>query len=139
MGLPPLQDLHSLVVRTDFSDDAAWEAVRQAIAAPQADLFQANVQFVDDRQYDGLTVAGLLDLVPAEGDLMFIFLVDREAIARPDHPVLVVDLFEDGRGRSLRVAPSAMWSIQNNLVIGNMDWEDFESSVDSDGVFRGFR
>jgi hypothetical protein len=30
-----------------------------------------------------------------------------------------------------------MWAVQNNLVIGNADWEDFADAVDADGVFRG--
>jgi hypothetical protein len=29
--------------------------------------------------------------------------------------------------------------VQNNLVIANMDWEDFEGALDADGVFRGFK
>jgi hypothetical protein len=50
--------------------------------------------------------------------------------------VLVVDLFGEGRGRTFRVIPAAIWAVQNNLVIGNMDWEDFSDSLDPDGVFR---
>jgi hypothetical protein len=32
----------------------------------------------------------------------------------------------------------AIQSIQNNLSIANMDFEEFANSVDDDGVFRGF-
>ena len=53
------------------------------------------------------------------------------------HDLEIVDVFEDGRGRTFRVIPSAIWAVQNNLVIGNMDWEDFSDSLDADGVFRG--
>lgn len=134
-GLPTPDDLHSLVIRTDFVDESAWLAARRALTTT-AGMFKANLQFVDDRRYENLTVDGLLALTDGS-DQTFIFLVDRETLARPDHPVLVVDVFEDGRGRIFRVIPSAIWAVQNNLVIGNMDWEDFSGSLDSDGVFRG--
>jgi hypothetical protein len=135
-GLPAADDLHSLLIRTDFSDDVTWAAVRRAITTPST-VFRANLHVVDDRRYDGLTIDGLLAMSDGS-DQGFVFLVDRETIARPDHPVLVVDLVEDSRGRRFRVVPSAMWSVQNNLIVANMDWEDFSESVDADGVFRGF-
>jgi hypothetical protein len=128
-------DLHSLVVRTDFVDESAWLAARRALTTTTGE-FTANLQFVDDRRYENLTIDGLLALTDGS-DQTFIFLVDRETLSHPDHPVLVVDLFEDGRGRTFRVTPSAIWAVQNNLVIGNMDWEDFSESLDADGVFRG--
>ena len=133
--LPTPNDLHSLVIRTDFIDDVAWKAVRARLTA-QTGMFRANLDFVDDRRYENLTIDGLLALTEGS-DLTFIFLADRETLAQPEHPVLVVDLFEDGRGRTFRVIPEALWAVQNNLVIGNCDWEDFSESLDRDGVFRG--
>jgi hypothetical protein len=41
-------------------------------------------------------------------------------------------------GATFRVVPSEMWSVQNNLTISNLDWEDFAGKADGDGVFRGF-
>jgi Domain of unknown function (DUF6924) len=32
-----------------------------------------------------------------------------------------------------------MWSVENNLSIANMDFEDFADATDDDGIFRGFR
>jgi hypothetical protein len=51
--------------------------------------------------------------------------------------VLVVNLFVP-RGRSFRVVPAQLWSVQANLSLANMDWEEFADAVDDDGVFRGF-
>jgi hypothetical protein len=31
-----------------------------------------------------------------------------------------------------------MWSVENNLSLSNMGFEEFAESVDEDGVFRGF-
>lgn len=33
---------------------------------------------------------------------------------------------------------SALWSVENNINLANMDWPEFASSVGEDGVFRGF-
>lgn len=126
----------SLVVRTDFSDDAAWEEVRRAIAAPVGN-FQAHVEFVDDLQYEDLTVGDLIGLDSENSCLTEVYLVDVLTIADPEHPVMVVDVCDEP-GRTFRVIPSEMWCVENNLSIANMDWEDFAESLDQDGVFRGF-
>lgn len=52
-------------------------------------------------------------------------------------PLLILDLY-DGSGREFRAIPSQIQSIENNLSIANMDFEEFAESVDEDGVFRGF-
>lgn len=42
--------LKALVVRTDFSADGAWDALRVALYSPGKDGFLANVALVDDRR-----------------------------------------------------------------------------------------
>jgi hypothetical protein len=125
---------NSLVIRTDFSDDEVWREVRDQLAAPVGD-FRAYVDFVDDRDYDGLTIDHLLEL--GESSKSFVFLADGETMTNPEHPALVVDLLHEP-GRTFRVIPSEMWSVENNLSLCNMDWEDFSSNLDSNGTHRGF-
>jgi hypothetical protein len=140
----------SLVIRTDFGHEREWARIRAAIVEPQTrDGFTALVQFVDDRAYEGIGVERLLEIVPDDARHSFVFLVDTVALTSPDLPILVVkvydfaeDLAQEGRGPlygdTFRVVPSEMWSVQNNLSLANMDWEEFAAEVDSDGVFRGF-
>lgn len=45
---------NSLVLRADFSDDAARESLCRAIQEPVGE-FRAYVDFLSDPQYDGLT------------------------------------------------------------------------------------
>ncbi|WP_374224939.1 hypothetical protein [Streptomyces sp. RK62] len=59
------------------------------------------------------------------------------AVASTDLPLLVVDLRRE-RGRCVRVVASELWSIENNLLEANMDFEEFTAAVDDGGVFRGF-
>ena len=132
--LPETED--PLVLRTDFSDQAAWEAICAAVREPVGE-FHAYVEFLDDGEYAGLTKDQLLGLVPRDYSHSFIIVADQTAIALPDHPLLVVDLYE-GSGREFRAIPSQIQSVENNLSIANMDFEEFAEAVDESGVFRGF-
>jgi hypothetical protein len=126
-----------VVLRTDFSDDASWELVRDAIAAETEEGFQADVWFVDDDAYQGATVDDVL-AETGQHVLGFIVLVDDVAVNHPDHPVLVVSLSPRHHGQRFRSIPRGIQSIENNLSLANMDWESFAGSVDDQGVFRGF-
>jgi Domain of unknown function (DUF6924) len=135
---PIPETTNALVLRTDFSDPAAWESLRKAVQEPEKEFgFLANLDLVSDPEYRDLTTEQVLALIPEASNRSFLFIVDRTTLSRPDQPILVVDLFEQ-RGRSFRVVPSEMWSVENNLSIANMDFEEFADSVDADGVFRGF-
>ncbi|MEV0241091.1 hypothetical protein AB0I06_14345 [Streptomyces sp. NPDC050674] len=129
--------LEALVVRTDFSADGAWDALRAALLSPSRDGFLANVALVDDRRYEGLTPGQALDLIPAEYQHPLLVLADSAAVASTELPLLVVDL-QGERGRCVRVVAAELWGIENNLAGANMDFEEFVGAVDDDGVFRGF-
>ena len=124
-------------VRTDFSDEESWKKLRAAIQEPSEEGFAANLEFVDDRKYQGLTVEQLLLLLPAEWEWSFAFLIDEASISDDEHSVLVVDLSTEP-GRTFRVIPSQVWGVENNLSIANMDFGDFADAVGADGVFRGW-
>jgi hypothetical protein len=94
-------------------------------------------------------VPRLLEIVPRNASHSFAFLADTVALTHPEQPLLVVNLYDrveslaDQRrglryGTTFRVVPSEAWSVQNNLSIANMDWEEFADSTDDDGIFRGF-
>ena len=128
---------NSLLLRTDFSDDAAWTALCAAAQVPSEEGFQARLDCISDPDYDGLTVEQLVALAPKGGDHTFAFLADHIALTSPEQPVLVVDLYDEP-GRTFRVIPREMWGVENNLSIANMDYCEFADSADADGVFRGF-
>lgn len=125
-----------LVLRTNFSDQAAWERICVAIKKPVGG-FYAYVEFVNNIAYKDITKEQLMQLVPRNDEHGFIFLVDRVTVSHPEHPILVVDLYEEP-GREFRAIPSQVQGIQNNLSIANMDFFEFADAVDEDGVFRGF-
>ena len=128
---------NSLLLRTDFSDDAAWAALCDAAQAQSEEGLQARLECISDRAYDGLTIDQLAALARTNDDLGYIFLADRVALTNPEQPILVVDLYDEP-GRTFRVIPRELWGVENNLSLANMDYSDFADNVDADGVFRGF-
>jgi hypothetical protein len=123
-----------LLIRTDFADQDAWDAVLEAVATPSEEGFLANLWVVEDPAYREATVEQLTALAP---EWALLVLADRIALASPELPLLVVRVSPDENGR-LRVIPAELWSVENNISLANMDWRDFTSSAGEDGVFRGF-
>jgi hypothetical protein len=103
---PIPQTENPLVLRTDFSNQAAWERICAIIQKPVGIFrFRANVEFVNDIEYAGITKEHLPVLIPKDYSHSFIIVVDQIAISLPDHPLLIVDL-HDGSGRDFRAIPS---------------------------------
>jgi hypothetical protein len=131
----------SVLVRTWFGDDSAWDSLVLEVRTPSDDDFLANVTVVNDPAFEGLSAEALREQQP--GGAIVSFLADEATLTSVGHPVLAVWVLPDRAGdrpepRPFRVAPFALWSVENNINLANMDWEDFASSVDGDDVFRGF-
>jgi hypothetical protein len=95
------------------------------------------VEFLENSDYRNFTEDELLAIVPGDYGHSFLFVADRAAAISPEFAILAVDLVES-RGRSFRAIPSKIQSIENNLSLANMDFEEFAESADQDGIFRGF-
>jgi len=130
------------VVRADFTDDAAWDEIREKIAEPTEEGFRADVDFLEDRALTGLDEAAIVTgyprAYPQEYRHPVLFVVDAVAVSAPDHPVLVVNLNARVDARPFRALPRQVQSVQNNLSLANMDFVEFANAAGADGVFRGF-
>jgi hypothetical protein len=128
----------ALVLRTDFSDDSVWNSLCVAIREPDlAEGFVAYVECVNDPIFGGLVPDQIAGYAQGNEDRSYVFLVDATTFAHEERPILVVDLFDEPR-RTFRVVPRYMWSVENNLTLANMDFDDYADAVEADGVFRGF-
>ena len=140
--MPPLPSLptssSSLLVRTDFTSDEAWDRVREEALRENEDGFRAYVEPVSDRAFEQATWAAVRAAVPTHNEgASVLFIADATSLSSPDHPILVVDLLDKGL-TPFRCVPSELWGVDNNLNLANLDWADFADEVDDDGVFRGF-
>lgn len=140
------------VVRTDFTDDAAWAELTRIVTAEVeldgAGPYVPGTVPIDDPTHDGLTPAGLFD---AYGDRPrgHVALADartmRELAAGGEVTVLVVDLVntdaEAAAGdftRELRVTTTELPSVEANLSILNLWLWEYADTADPDGVYRGY-
>ena len=69
---------NSLMLRTHFSDDAAWRALCAAIEEPSEDGFKAVVDCISDPAYAGLTIEQLVTLSPQGIGRSFAFIADQK-------------------------------------------------------------
>ena len=145
---------HYWVVRTDFSDDMQWKKVCRLISAPQksgSDTFYAYVRHVNDQRYRDMQVHDLVLALPDDYPGKILFVVDSQYLLHPEFPVLVIGFNQGSEVNrrlprealskdilSFRTLPSQIQAIENNLSISNMDFDEFSSHVDKNGVFRGF-
>ena len=127
----------AVVVRTDFSDEAGWLALRDEMLAESPEGWRAYVDTVDDPAFAGFAADQVMEAVTDDYGFSFLMIVDAVAIGADIHAVLVVDLLHEP-GRSFRALPSEVQSVENNLSLANMDFFEFAESVGPDGVFRGF-
>ena len=123
------------LIRTDFTDEAAWHELVEAASIPSEDGFLANLHFINQTDFEGMAAQQLGELAGAENHAV-LFVADEVTMTHPERSVMCVDLFAPER--MFRVVPSELWSAENNLSIANMDFEEFADAVDSDGIFRGF-
>ena len=132
----PTPDLDTaLLVRTDFTDDARWDAARAAAGAETEEGFSAGLAPVDDSSWADASVDDLRSAaLAAGGEAAVLFAVDAAASAG-DFPILVIDL--EGSNPAFRCVAAELWSVENNLNVGNMDWAEFADHVDADGIYRG--
>lgn len=137
----------ALVIRTDFTDDARWEWLQAELSKPAyldgttEELFY-SFQFVDDRQFEGVTMEQVVDDHGHGADEMgfdgptYLYLADGMTMTHPEHPLLAVNLYLDA-GESFRLVPAAMPIVDVNLSIANLSFSDYMDSA-GDGIHRGF-
>jgi len=127
----------SFVLRTDFSDDSAWEALKAKLHRTDDEL-SPDLDFISDPAFADLMPETLRSALPEDSDHSYGLIADRAALMEKDNPVLAVDLSKK-KVKILRVSAEALAEVENNLSVGNMDFREFAKAVDEDGVFRGFR
>lgn len=145
MKFPTFNSDNTLIIRTDYSDEKAWKQLCLAIERSSErfvkygegiENYRDYIDYFEAPELSNLSVKQVLSLLPELVDRGEIFIVDRESLSHRDRPILVVDVFD--RDRTFRVVPSQMWSVDANLGISNMDFEEFADNVDEYGIFRGF-
>ncbi len=145
-----------LVIRTDYTDDAAWREVVAALerAVEGEREWEAAVHLVEDRRWDGVTGDEAVAAAARDEELSVVFLADGVTMRSPLRPLLALDLGADDdedldpmyyqelihspQPREVRVAPDAVHMVHGNLQLANVDFPEFveDAAADPDGVVR---
>jgi hypothetical protein len=148
------------VVRTDFTNDQVWTEIKRLVSAPQVEPisgleFRANVRFVEEAAFANLTSGAVVQALPDEYPGFVVFVADSETGKSKEKTLQVIGFTPQGDDpkaferkprqtpsseiRVFRAVPATVQSIENNLSLGNMDFENFAGAVESDEIFRGFK
>jgi hypothetical protein len=114
-----------------------WVAIVDATTRENPDGFVANLAVVDDQAWAGASVQDVITAHAGDNVRVVAFVFDAAAASDKErHALLCIDLASK-KVRTMRVLPTEVWSVENNLSLGNMEWRDF-ASVLKEGVFVGF-
>lgn len=125
-----------MLIRTEFSDSKTWQAIVDATTRENSDGFVANLTVVSDPAWASASVQDVLTAHAGDKERAVAFVFDAAALSDEKHSLLCINLASK-KARTMRVLPSAVWSVENNLSLGNMEWRDFASAL-VEGVFVGF-
>ncbi len=125
------------LIRTDFSSDVTWRRVVNAASATSPDGFRANLHIVDDPSFADADPVSVAKAADADSDHVLLIIADTNTMIETEMPLLCVDPIPPGG--QFRVVPEQLWGVENNVSLANMDFAEFATAVDTDGVFRGFR
>ncbi|MFF2951570.1 DUF6924 domain-containing protein [Kitasatospora sp. NPDC057965] len=147
-------EFDALVVRTDYQDDASWQAVVAELAKPWGDRhYEPCVHFVDDPAWADATADEAVAAVCSDENLSVVFLADRTTMQSAHHALLAVTTIrredcEDDEdydltteyGREFRTLPVGVHDIHANLSIANMGFEEYAAAAhdDPEGLYRSF-
>jgi hypothetical protein len=137
--------MSALVVRTDFTDEDAWDQVVRELRLPWVDDAPAEPCLISDPRYAGAPAERVLQDVQtalSDPDLPgAVFIADSTTMRETEHPLLAVSTEWNGEpfaedeeefSTQFRLLPNAAVEISSNLGLGNMDFDDFAG----DGVYE---
>lgn len=110
----------SLLVRTDFTDEAAW--AHGVVAAMEEDRngYRPYVTPVSDPAFDGAGWPTVKAAVPHDSSARALFIADSYALDWAEYPFLTVDLLHDNE--PFRCVASALATVESNLAVDNLSW-----------------
>ncbi|SFB49710.1 hypothetical protein SAMN05216266_11488 [Amycolatopsis marina] len=122
---------YSPLLRTDFTDDTAWQALLDEID-------DSWVAVMADPAHQGLSVPELVALVPDGSQYPVLVVADDRTFSAAERSLLLIDVRGEP-GRTFRaVVPDAFQSVIGNLAIDNMSFDEYldSDSVDDSSVYR---
>lgn len=149
VDLDRVTEWDAVVIRTDYSDDGAWQKVAAGLRQSWAEGVESSWHVVEGAGWAGADADEVLAALPDLHDV--VFLADADTMCGEQNSLLAVSTDPDMRDEDheipglgftsrFRILPTAVAEMVGNLAIANMDYEDFSSSAHGDPrrIHRGF-
>lgn len=127
----------TLLIRSDFSDEAAWQRIIEAVSVPSPQGFLANLQLLSDPSFERADAEALAQEADSDTEHVLLVVADKRTMSDIEMPLLCIDPIPPRA--QFRCIPAELWGVENNVSLANMDFGEFAAAVEADGVFRGFR
>ncbi|MFD4638290.1 DUF6924 domain-containing protein [Lentzea sp. NPDC058436] len=115
-------------LRTDFTDDEAWQALLDETG-------EDWVTVVADPGHRGLSADELVALVPQGRRYPVLVVADDVTFGSTERSLLLIDVLQKP-GRTFRVAIDEFQSVIGNLAIDNLCFDDYLDSLGGAEVHR---
>ncbi len=142
------------MIRTFADRSELWSSLKDRIAAPVGSFgFRANVKFVDDPRFHGLSGIDLVHALPPDYPSGFVFVANGETSDANEDIITLVYFYPNSTNpadyerppsavpaadlQSVRHMPHVVQELENNLSIANIDMVDVQNGVPADGIYRG--
>ncbi len=129
----------ALYIRSDFGDDDAWHRAALALITDREKYGRPDCRMVVEREAEDITRERLVELYGETGPAI-VFVADSVTMAHDEIPFLVVDVCSSSRtcGQTFRAALAATHSVEANLTLSNLSFDDFAAAAgrSADGVYR---
>ncbi len=142
------------VVRTFSDSPELWDSLKREISAPVGSFrFLANVKFVDEPRFYGLSGIELVHALPENYPSGFVFVAAGESSPANEDIVTLHYFYPDSDDatdyerppsavpdadlQSVHHLPHVVQELENNLTIANIDMEDVHNRLPEDGIYRG--
>lgn len=144
LALPSTRDSPLLRTSHTRASSTHWTRLQKQLSTPTPEGFLPNLTPLDDPSWSKATPSELAAAAAAAQSHLVIFIADDQTLsdtgAEAGYPILVVEADPERleeEARTFRCVARELWSVENNLSLCNMNWEEFEAVL-QDGVFVGF-
>jgi len=120
--LPHVDELEQLILRTDFSDEDAWQEMVERLK--EEDDYDSKV-YVDEKAWERCTPEDLRSA--RTGQLKLCFLFDAQSCKYPPS-LQVVDLESEECPLPFRILPIEVMEVAAGINLGETDFEELRES-----------
>lgn len=128
---------HPVLIRTGNITDVDWETICTSLKKEDEEGFYVYIDFLNDKKLYTSTPKQIKKLLKENKkyDSSFAFIATTETMSIAEHPILCIGF---DHVKNFYVISDLLASIENNLSIANLLFDEFYILQDKDGIIRNW-